>query len=366
MGSTFEELEGVAVETKERETRELKIWVPEKLPGYTGNVVAVEEGKGVNYITAEWRDESDNKQYPPDIRKGENVLAYQLKDSPKWYWKSSGRAKQLRTTEQNIQGYAANPEVHEKLTSDDMYMQGVDTEKGQVNLFKTSQKNGEPFGWSGLVDAKAGTLTIADSTGCQIVINPNVPEIILTLPNLSFIKLTEKNATIFAPEDLTISSKRQIVINSPIVTIENKEGAGACVINSNNMSVNASSSFVVDSKCSQVGGDVVIPKHLTSGEIHAPNYNNASVGQTYTGAQSNTGAGSATTPSNAPNTQGGGGIGNTRNTTAWQDNKVAIDAICDALAIIQSVCDGHPGISAQISVARAAAISSKMERTKGE
>jgi hypothetical protein len=198
------------------------------------------------------------------------------------------------------------------------------------------------------------------------VINPNIPEIILTLPNLSFMKLTEKNVNIFAPEDITISSKRQIVINSPIVTVENNEGASALAINSKNMSVNASDSFVVNSQCSQLGGNVVVPETLVSGPIYSPNYNNASVGTPYTGVSTNTGAGSASTPSNSPNKEGGSGITNQRNTCAWQDMNAAINSICDALNIIQSVCHGQPSISGQISSARSSSNISKMNRTLGE
>jgi hypothetical protein len=363
---SFKEYHGYALKNKDPNSRTLLVWVPELLPGYQGNAVAVEEGKSTNYITAEWRDETSNTIYPPDIRKGEDVVIAKAIDSAQWYWKASGRSKDLRTTEQTTQGYAANPEPHDTLTHEDMYMQGVDTTEGKVNLFKTSQKNEEPFGWSFLVDTKAGTMTIADSSGCQIVVNPNVPEIILTLPNLAFLKLTEKNATLFAPEDITISSKRQIVINSPIVTIENNEGDSALAINSKNMAVNASDSFVVNSKCSQLGGNVVVPESLVTGPVYSPNYNNADVGQTYQGVSTNPGAGSSSTPANSPNTQGGSAITSDRNGTAWQDINASVNAVCDALQIIQNSCLGHPSISSQISTARSKAASSKMNRTTGE
>jgi hypothetical protein len=351
---------------KESDPRMIKAELPELLPCYRGNLVPKKEGSNKNYITAEWKDDTPNVSYPPDVTHGEDVVVFQLNDSDKYYWRTTGRSKGLRNTEQTTVGHAATPEVHSELTSDDMYTAGVDTEQGKVNLFKTSTKNGEPFGWSFLVDTKQGSLTISADSGCQIQINPHVPEIYLTLPGeVGHIRLTNKNIVFFTPEDMTLVAKRQIVLNRPVITHENTEGNGATVINSKNIALNASGSFVVTAPASQIDGNLVVPKTAVIGDTYSPQYNNSGVGPTYTPVKTNTANGGASVGANAANTNGDGNIGK-RHAAAFEDLQTAIHAIANALIVIHNVCDDHPPVLDQANTAMASVTASKLNKVLGE
>jgi hypothetical protein len=366
--NSLDQFTGTVLSKKAPDDRYLRVHSSQILPCYTGNAVPVLDGKSANYIDAEWRDESSNTMYPPDINQGEAVILYQLANSHKWYWKSDGRNKDLRTTEQSTTGYMANPAPHtsEEMTIDNMYTQGVDTTKGEVNLFHTSQKNEEPFGWSCKVDTKSGIFTLSDSTGCQVVVEPGIPQITLSIPNQSYVRLTGKVVNIMAAEDIILCAKRQLVIDSPAISHSNQEGGGTTVLDAKNVSINASESFTITAPATQFDGNVVMPQTAVIGEVWSPSYNAAAVGTPHTPSEINIGNGDCSSPSNPPNPHGENSVTNERNGTGWQNIDASINAICDALSIIESSCLGKPSISGQISTARQESKSSKMERLKGE
>lgn len=327
-----------------------------------------------NHITAEWRS-MGTQLYPPKVVKGEQVILYQIGDNPKWYWDTKGRDSELRTTDRQRSYVSATPNANEQKTDDNTYFSEMDSVNQRVTLIKTSKVNGEVVKIFAGADTAAGVFVITDdkgvaeSTDLATLQNTNPSNSFVldfannvfqfTTNDKSFIQMNKKDIIIYAERDLFLRAKRQIVADSPVITI-NKTQTGTFVVNANDVTMNVTASFVVNAAVAGINAVTKITGALTAAAVRAVSYVTGAVGGSYTGATTNITAGSTTASSNTADTNTAGS-GN-RYMAAWDQVDPAFQATADAIKEVAKAAKTSVDTSGITSNSAA----SKVKVVKGE
>jgi hypothetical protein len=214
---------GIAACDKNESSRELQVMIPSLLPFYRGEMKAthqdaeftVNDGKSSrtvttttsNVVTAYYRDSDPNNSFPPDVRKGEQVIVYQNEGSHIYYWKSSGRNNNARRTETKRIAISATLENAPDLDDTNTYYIELDTRRDKHIRLKTNKANGESFAYMFNIDAAKSQVILCDDAGNQIFIDSNIPRVFMSNKSNSMIDLNDKNIVIACENDITINAK---------------------------------------------------------------------------------------------------------------------------------------------------------------
>jgi len=378
VGSKFQLFIGLALTDKEKYSTKLKIHLTEMTPFVSGDL----EEKDIlhevsskstnqsatieisNIFECEYFSMFSNRLYPPDVKKGEQVFVIKYADSDDYYWFSPGRDDYLRRTERLAFGVSNLKKAKTTLSEEDVYFIEFDTDVNKHIVLKTSKSDNEPFQYILKMDAKNSRLHICDDDQNQILIDSNVPRVLMANKDGSFLDLSQKNATIFAPDDCTIKVGRQLVIDTPILTANVTRGAGAFKVLAKNVAINGSSSSVVKSPSIGLSGATItnslMAKHVTAegystGPVSSPSSKfstrayltsspssfvskpaisyptdeNSKIDKNdsmYQDVETNIASGTASSPNNSPKKSISGTDAN-RHCAAWEDVTEAFDAV---------------------------------------
>ena len=241
---------GYAATDKAQDSRKLMVYCDDLLPMLSGDISATKmsswastknnQGKTnklkvntTSYIECEWRDNTAGaSQFPPDVRKGEQVIIYNFGDSDTWYWRSASRNEGQRRTETYRIAVNDTLENTTSLNDDNSYYLELDTRRDKHVVLQTSKSNGEKFRYRIAIDAVKNTVYIGDDDSNYIQIDSNIPSITLYNKAKSMIQLNS--------EDIIISCQGQILMQSRQSTID---------INAkDNITVNTDNQLTVTSK----------------------------------------------------------------------------------------------------------------------
>lgn len=365
---------GIVAEDKLPQSISIKVFIPELTPTATGSLSPVTANQSVslkdingnlvnssvttgNTITAYYLSNTSNRRYPPDVVKGEQVRITKLGNSDKYYWECIGRDDALRQTETHRIDVANRkpPDSNSNepdttgtpLDDTNTYSVEVDTKKNQHIRLQTSKGNGEKFSYVMKLDAKNGLVELSDDVGNSFTIDSNATKVMLRNAKKSFVLLNGEDIVVGAPRDITLKADRQILINSPLITISAQGGSGVLSVIATVISQSASSAITTTSPSIGLTGAVQIPQTLTAGLIKAGSYTNGSPSGTYPPASIDLGSGSASTPSVSPDTAPATAQ---RHSAAYEDVNDAMTTIVTCFNQIQShigVPTSHPQITPQ-------------------
>lgn len=264
--STFN---GVAAEDLTADSIILKIICPELLPnasfgtvgaGITEGSINLQDRDGnpiatsittSNHLVATWQGDS-NTRYPPRVRKGEPVEVYRVGNQDKFYWRTTGRGREFRTTDRVYMEVAAVDPTKPGTAKDDTntYSAYLDSENKRVGI-KTSKANKEAVAFSMEADLKAGTFHISDDgedPGNRVFLDTGavsgVPAFHVNLISGTTIKMEGDNIFIKIPGKFEIDAGERVVINSPIIVF-NLEKVGDFIINAAKVAINTSKDFII-------------------------------------------------------------------------------------------------------------------------
>ena len=334
-----------------------------------------------NAIEAMYFSFLTNRAYAPDVKKNEQVLVFRYADSQKYYWFPLGRDDYLRRTERVTIRASNNLTIPQGLSDNNSYTLELDTKYVGHILLKSSKTSGEKFQYQIKIDTRKNTIQLCDDNNNQILLDSNVPRVMLSNNNGSMVDVVKKNVNILAPEDIILKSGRQILFNSPIICAKNEQGSGVTEWNSKNVTINSGSSVVVKSPSIGLNG-AVVAKTVSAKHVKAAGYSTGSVstgfslrrsienitkaaqsdGMThYTGAEVDLRSGTGTEPDNPPQNSD---FNNTdRHCAAWEEVHSAIDQICDKL---DSLSGAHYNPTITTSGIRSTADNAIMNLNRGQ
>ena len=218
-----QQMMGHAAADKALDSRELLVYPDELLPFYQGELGAKEVSnevstKGSNVYSGSvktstvikclYRDESTNRAFPPDVRKGEEVIIYNYGDDNKWYWKSAARNDNARRTETYRVEISGTTENVGKMDDDNTYFFEMDTRRNHRVRISTSNKDEEQFRYTFQFNADTNEIFLGDDKGNQFYVRSDQPRVCMKNASASLVDLNDKNIVIMAEGDISIVSTK--------------------------------------------------------------------------------------------------------------------------------------------------------------
>lgn len=223
---------GLAVEDKVYDSRLLKVHITELTPYITGELQdltgketckIIDEDKdetedieviSTNVFTCEYFGFTTNRVFPPDIRKGEQVLVLKYGDADKYYWHSLGRDDRLRKKEILRYAVSNSDETDKDLNESNTYFFELDTlHKKRIRL-QTSNSDGEKFIYSVVIDAKNNFVSILDNIGNEIILESELPRIKMKNSDGSIVDIKKKDIFVMAKEDISFVAGKTLSFKS--------------------------------------------------------------------------------------------------------------------------------------------------------
>jgi len=341
---------GIVAADKAANSVSISVMIPELTPSVTGTVSPSSAAQAVqltdingnavnssvqtgNTITAYYIGGDSNRKYPPDVVKGEQVKITKFANADKYYWESMGRDDAMRKTETH-RIEATNRTNHDDPTDDDhSYSVELDTKRNKHICVKTSKGTGESFAYQLLLDGGNSTAQLTDDNGNSVIINSSINQIIVRNNKQAFFMLNGEDIVIGAPRDLIIKAGRQVLLDSPLVTMNITSGSGVLAIIANAIAVSAKSAATITSPAIGLNGAVQVPSILTANQIRAGTYANGAPASTYTPATINLGTAQATVSTISPDTTM---PTSQRTAAAWEQVSAALTIITNCFNTIQS------------------------------
>lgn len=366
---------GIAAEDKIYNSRLLKIYLPELLSMFQGElkdltseeVITITDPKTQkketikldtsNTIVAEYLGLFTNRVTPPDIRKGEQVIVFRYSDNDIFYWLPLGRDDYLRTLEHMRLFICDTQERIKELTDDNMYYIEMDSLYSKTITIRTSKSDGEKFRYIIQIDAEKNQVLISDDDDNYIILQSDIPRIKLHNKNNSYVDINQDDIFIHAPRDVRIKAGRMILEEDETHVVKSSK---ADITEANNITLKASN-IVSEGSTIGLNGTTKIAGFLAVDGVRSSSYSTGGVGGAYTAADANTdiNVGSSTTPSPSPDGDAGS---NNRHCAAWEEVQEALNIIYDCLSII----DSKLGIGCGYGSLPSLASQSKMNKNRGE
>jgi hypothetical protein len=398
-GNKFNFYLGIVLEDKSPNAEDILVHIAELTPFIDGkvetqsNFVKVGDESSNSYsnveisngISATYFSFITNRAYAPDVKKNEQVLVFRYGDAHKYYWVPLGRDDHLRRTERYTIRVSDNLTVPQGLSDNNCYTLELDTKyKGHI-LLKTAKTTEEAFQYQIRIDTINSTIQICDDNDNQIFLDSNVPRIKINNTNGSYVDVVKDNVNVVAPQDIILKADRQILIDTPNITVANQAGDGSCVMNSKNMAINSSGSMVIKAPSIGLDGSVVTDTILAN-HVQASGYSTgggvasasivssydlrrASKTPQYTPTKIDLYSGQGSDPNNQPRS---GDDSSNRYCAAWgyesEDSygiSGAIEQICLALDALSGI-DHNPNVTGYTANARTYTANAKMELNRGE
>jgi hypothetical protein len=155
-----------------------------------------------------------NRLTAPDVRRGVQVEIYASADDDKYYWRSMGMDDHLHKLETVIWGISnTTDESVTELTPDVMYWVEFSTHSKKIAL-SSSKSNGEPYMYEFFFDTDKGEFTITDDIGNFINLQSALNLIHIQNMLGTFIKVSQKNIEMYAPENIIGKAEKNITITA--------------------------------------------------------------------------------------------------------------------------------------------------------
>ena len=203
-----------------------------------------------NHLVCTWQGES-NLRYPPLVRSGEPVEVFKIGNQDKFYWRTTGRGRDFRTTDRiHIEVGASDPTKPGNVKDDtNTYSGYIDSENQKMGL-KNSKANKEACSFSCEFDLKKGTFHLSDDSpdpSNRIFLDTGAvsgtPAFQVNLSSGTTLKFEGEDAFIKVAGKFEIDAADRIIFNSPM-TVFNLNKTGVFLINAASIAVNSAKDIV--------------------------------------------------------------------------------------------------------------------------
>ena len=300
---------GIVVQDKVHNSRLVKVYLKDLLPFLDGEVSdndglesmtyiddlsgeeVVEEVATTNHITAEWFSMDTNRVFPPDVRRGEQVMVIKYSDEDLYYWMSSGRDDRLRRLELHRIAVSNDSSVDKELDDTNTYFIEMDTLFTKRIRIVTSQSDGEDYKYEVVIDAKNNFMSMSDDTGNEVILESDIPRVKMKNNKGTLLDLNNDDAIIIAPRDIVIKANRQVVIKATNITNDASE---AIKCKAQNIGTE-SNHLDLDASTVGISGTLKVMTNILTMLVTATSYNNGSPGSPYPSVNTTVSSGTGTT-----------------------------------------------------------------------
>lgn len=171
-----------------------------------------------NSIPCYWLKLNTNRVTPPDVRRDDKVLIWRLGNTDRYFWMDFNEAN-VKRLETVVYAFSADPKNPIAPDLSNAYVLSFSSHDKHITL-RTSQANGEPFGYTLQLDTGEGRFVVEDTAENQIFIDS--PETIIGMVNAmktSFL-LDKKNILASAPDSIRMKATNTIAFSCKDFTID--------------------------------------------------------------------------------------------------------------------------------------------------
>lgn len=232
--------ENLSIETDEdnKPATELRVWLVEGFPMADGEITAENEeievegvdGEGKAYTekvettitpSAQWLNlGGNNRQTPPNVRRGERLIVLKFGDAPQLYWHCLDldlNLRKLETVRFSISGVTSEKEDGTK-EGNCYYIEMSSHE--QYFMFENSTKNGEKAKFTIQVNLKDGAAFIADEKGNEFEFDSVDTILRLLNADKTLVELNRKKILMKAADKIEMTAGNEISMKTKHVLID--------------------------------------------------------------------------------------------------------------------------------------------------
>lgn len=155
---------------------------------------------------------SPNRQTPPDVRRGEQVMLYRFADADKYYWvtlRSDLSLRRLETVIFAISAYAGEGQY--KPDNDSTYVFGFSSQLKRIWL-STSAANYEPYRYQIELDLANGVFSIWDNIDNAIILDSENHIVRMQNADGSFLELNKNILNSMTAEEMNFKTKKMNMV----------------------------------------------------------------------------------------------------------------------------------------------------------
>lgn len=156
---------------------------------------------------------SSNRSTAPDVRRGEEVMIWQMADSDKYYWTPLIDGSKQRKLETVVHQYSGTQDESAAPSAENSYYMEVSTHKKIMHLH-TSQANGEKYGFDIQINADQGFIQIQDTSGTVFTFDPSEQQITMKNATGTLLDINKGDVTIKAGGNISITAGGSCTIQS--------------------------------------------------------------------------------------------------------------------------------------------------------
>lgn len=345
---------GIAVEDKVYDTRLLKVYVTELAPYISGEIKDLTgkekvslfnndkkesediEINSTNIVTAEYFGLATNRVFPPDIRKGEQVLIIQYRDIDKFFWISLGRDDKLRRKEVFRLAVSNDDAIDKDIDEENTYFVEMDTLFNKRIRLITSKSDGEKYKYSVVIDAKNHYVAVYDDDDNEFILESDIPRLKMKNKSKSLIDINDECIFLACKKDISVTAGRQFVLKTPTETrIVDK----VSLLKTHKQTIEANSIFM-DCPAVEVNGVLKVHDMIFTPLTVSTVYNTGPLGADYEKGETNVKTGSSVSNDAVP-PAANPGTGQ-RHCVAWEQNDPNMTTISACFAAIQAIHSSGP------------------------
>lgn len=230
-GLKFAVYVGIAICDKEFDSPVLQVYAPSILPfmGLADKEIAAtrvrsqpeilqmngsvskDEVSVKNYIEAVYFGLHTNRELPPDVRKGEQVLLLRIQNTDTYFWISLGRDDNLRRGERWKVRVSDDMKFQKDLDDDNTYWMELDTLLNKHIWLQTSDSDGEKYIYTIKIDAVKNTVLICDNARNEWLLESDKNRILSRNGDGSFVDIYGPDVHVHAVRQLMWSAYELII-----------------------------------------------------------------------------------------------------------------------------------------------------------
>ncbi len=176
-----------------------------------------------NYIDAVYFNLHTNRELPPDVRKGEQVLLLRIQNTDVYYWLSLGRDDGLRRCERMKLRVSDDTTFNKELTDDNTYYIDLDTLLHKHIWIRTSKSNGEAYRYQIKIDSEKNHIHISDDIKNEIILESDKHRIFARNTDGSFLDILGVDIHMHAERQMLLTGYE---LHTDFVRVTNTSGVG--------------------------------------------------------------------------------------------------------------------------------------------
>jgi hypothetical protein len=194
-----------------------------------------------------------NRITPPDVRRGEHVMLYQLGDADEYYWVTLRQDKHLRRLETVIYSYSNNRDEDIEDDPETTYWFEVSTHKKLIHLH-TSKNDKEPFTYDVQINTKDGRIIVEDDDMNYLFLDSKERHWRIHNKDETYIELDKRIINMHSHDEINMTTTKYTLTAKESMDIKTKRYNERC----DDYTMEAEESITTETKEEKVGNEKYI------------------------------------------------------------------------------------------------------------